>query len=325
MRASLADELRLAPWRASLCVALVASACADKPGGGAGSTSTGTGPAAPTSATATASATGSTSATAMASATGEPLPVVTGSAVGSASAAPTSAPTAKPSAAAPVPNSSATASPVASTAPTSLPTSLPAPAPGSADAVAADIDALYLPKKTFKAKFTQKYKQKITGTEKESHGVVFVEKPNKISFRYDPPNKNRIVSDGTSVKVYIADDAQMFEQPVRGTEYPGALSFIMGEGVRTSFSFTFNEKAKFDKGPVLVGKPLVESPSYESALFYVDKDKLAKKDLGAMVAVLIVDAQGNKNRFEFSEQETPDKIDPAEFTFTPPPGTNVQK
>jgi len=75
---------------------------------------------------------------------------------------------------------------------------LPAPDPGSADAVAADIDALYAPRKRYKAKFIQKYHQKVQGTDKESHGSVIVERPNKISFRYEAPNQNRIVSDGTS-------------------------------------------------------------------------------------------------------------------------------
>jgi outer membrane lipoprotein-sorting protein len=265
----------------------------------------------------------------------EPAPPLSGSAPSTAStlpssspvasssptSSPTSAKSATPDAGAPV----QTSHPVASNdVPDAGGSTLPTPVPGSADAVAADIDALYLPKKTFKAKFKQKYKQKITGNEKDSSGVVFVEKPGKISFHYDPPNKNRIVSDGKTVKVYVADDAQMFEKPMKGTEYPGALSFIMGEGIRTSFTFTINEKATFDKGPVLVGKPRSETPDYEAALFYVDKDKLAKKDLGAMSGVLILDAQGNRNRFDFSDAEMPDKIDPAEFTFTPPSGTSTQ-
>ncbi len=44
-----------------------------------------------------------------------------------------------------------------------------------------------------------------------------------------------------------------------------------------------------------------------------------------MKRVLVVDAQGNRNRFDFTEVAQPDKIDPAEFTFTPPPGTNIVK
>lgn len=179
--------------------------------------------------------------------------------------------------------------------------------------------------KTFKANFIQKYKAKSTGQEKESHGIVFVEKPDKISFRYDAPNKNRIVSDGSEVKVYIADDQQMFVQPVRGTEYPGALSFIMGQGLRQSFEVSFNDKAKWDKGKVLNGKPKVANAAYDSALFYVDTGLLAKKDIGTIAGVLIIDAQGNRNRFEFQNASMPDKIDPSEFTFTPPAGTNVQK
>ena len=200
---------------------------------------------------------------------------------------------------------------------------MPAPDPGSADAVAADIDSTYVDRKRYKAKFIQKYHQKIQGTDKESDGTVFVVRPNQISFHYDPPNLNRIVSDGANVKVFVADDTQMYVSPVKNTEYPGALSFIMGEGIRKSFTFTFNDKAKFEKGPVLVGKPREATPAYEAVEFFVDKDKLAKKDIGAMVAVLILDVQGNRNRFEFHEAEEPSAIDPSEFSFTPPAGTTI--
>ena len=44
-----------------------------------------------------------------------------------------------------------------------------------------------------------------------------------------------IVSDGATLKVYVAEDEQMFEQPVKNTEYHGAFGFIMGSGIRQSF------------------------------------------------------------------------------------------
>jgi len=44
-----------------------------------------------------------------------------------------------------------------------------------------------------------------------------------------------------------------------------------------------------------------------------------------MRRVLIVDAQGNKNRFDFEGAAQPAAVDPAEFTFTPPPGTNTTR
>lgn len=202
---------------------------------------------------------------------------------------------------------------------------LPPPVPGSADAVAADIDSVFSDQTRFTARFVQKHKQKVAGVEREQKGVVWVERPGKISFRYDAPNKNRIVSDGTTLRVYVAEDEQMFENPVKNTEYPGAFSFIMGEGVRKSFSFTFNEKVKYEPGPVIFGKPRSPQPGYESVQFYIDKAKLEKKNPGAVVGVLVLDAQGNKNRFELSDAKFPDKIDPQEFVFTPPAGTNVVK
>jgi outer membrane lipoprotein carrier protein len=210
--------------------------------------------------------------------------------------------------------------------PTELPVvELPPPAPGSADAMAADIDSVYQNATRFTARFVQKHKTKVAGVEREMKGVVFIERPNKISFRYDAPNKNRIVSDGSTLRIYIAEDEQMFEQPVKNTEYPGAFGFIMGGGIRRSFEFTFNEKAKFDLGSVLVGKPREANPQYEQVLFYVHKERLEKKDPGVVTGVLIVDAQGNRNRFEFFDASIPAKIDPAEFVFTAPPGTNVTK
>lgn len=194
-----------------------------------------------------------------------------------------------------------------------------------AAAVAQKVDAIFLGKKAFTARFKQQYTQKISGKVKDSAGTLFVEKPNKISFRYDPPNKNRIVSDGKTLKIYVAEDNQMFETSVDKTEYPGALAFLMGNGISPSFNFTLNDKAKFDGGSVLLGKPREPTPSYEYVLFYVDSAMLEKADPGVMRRVLIVDAQGNKNRFDFEGAAQPASVDPAEFTFTPPPGTNMTR
>lgn len=133
------------------------------------------------------------------------------------------------------------------------------------------------------------------------------------------------MSDGQTLKVYIGDDKQMFVQSVEKTEYPGAFSFLMGKGMGPSFNFTFNEKAKFDGGPVLLGKPKEATPQYDSVFFYVDNALLEKKDPGVIRRILILDAQGNRNRFDLEGATQPDKIDPAEFTFTPPAGTNITK
>ncbi|MBK9258267.1 MAG: outer membrane lipoprotein carrier protein LolA [Polyangiaceae bacterium] len=264
----------------------------------------------------------------------EPAPIA--SAAPSASTAPSALPTAEKKSAAPSATAKAepapkkdpvkepaepapaapSASAIASVAP-------PTAAPSPADLVAAQIDSVFLDKKTFSAKFKQEHTQKVAGVTKKSSGVFFFERPNKMSFRYDAPSTNRIVSDGTTLKVYIGDDKQMFVQPVDKTEYPGAFAFLMGKGLAPSFNFGFNDKAKFDGGPVLLGKPRQPTPHYDSVLFYVDKTLLEKKDPGVIRRILLIDAQGNRNRFDLEGATQPEKIDPAEFTFTPPPGTNI--
>ncbi|XXY53072.1 outer membrane lipoprotein carrier protein LolA [Sorangium sp. So ce269] len=205
------------------------------------------------------------------------------------------------------------------------PPAMPPAEAGSAEAIAAEVDTIFVGKKTYFARFKQEHTQKISGAVKKQSGTISVEKPDKISFRYDPPSQNRIVSDGVSLKVYVAEDRQMFVTPVQNSEYPGALSFLMGHGLRPSFTFTFNEKAKFEGGPVLVGKPRAPTPHYDLVMFYIDKALLAKKDPGVVRRVLIVDAQGNRNRFDFENASQPASIEPAEFQFTAPPGTDVKQ
>ena len=192
-----------------------------------------------------------------------------------------------------------------------------------AAALAKQIDAIYADKKTFSAKFKQEYVLKVVNQTKTSSGVVFIERPNKISFRYDAPNKNRIVSDGKTLKVYIAEDNQMIEKPVENSQYPGAFGFLMGNGISSSFTFTINDKVAWKDGPVLQGKPTSPTPDYEAATFFLNKVLLDKSDPGAIARVSLTDAQGNKNRFDLGEATRPATIDPGEFLFTAPAGTNI--
>ena len=70
-------------------------------------------------------------------------------------------------------------------------------------------------------------------------------------------------------------------------------------------------------GYILLGTPKVATPSYQKVLFYVDKATSQVR------RVLIVDGQGNLNKFTFESPHVNDAIEPGTFTFTPPPGTNI--
>ena len=198
-----------------------------------------------------------------------------------------------------------------------LPT--PAGAALSAEQIAERVQGFYDHSHTFRAGFKQQYRVRAYDKTIDSQGSVVFEKPGKMSWRYTN-NGNRVVSDGKLVKVYEKENKQMYEQPLDKSQYPAALSFLVGGGnLKTSFKFTKKDAKQmgFEGGYVLVGDPTEASPSYSSIVLYVDANTYQVR------RVLLLDAQGNRNRFDFLNPEINTKAPPGEFNFTPPPGTSV--
>jgi outer membrane lipoprotein carrier protein len=200
----------------------------------------------------------------------------------------------------------------------------PAAAPKglSAEEIGKRVQNFYDSTKTFKATFTQTYTIKVQNVKKESKGTVTFEKPGKMSFSYDAPNGNRVVSDGNIIRVYEKENEQMFETPVKGSQYPAALAFLMGKGQLTKdFDLKLLDAAqmKFEGGYVLEGTPKEATPAYQKVLLYVDAQT------NQVRRVLVLDAQGNRNRFDFSTPVVNQPVAKGEFDFTPPPGTRVIK
>src|SRR5262249_11222287 len=91
----------------------------------------------------------------------------------------------------------------------------------AAIAIANKVQALYDQTKTFQADVKQEYLIKIhPDNPKKTQGHVVFEKPGRMSWKYDQPNGNRVVSDGHILKVYEQENQQMFEQPVDKSQYP---------------------------------------------------------------------------------------------------------
>jgi outer membrane lipoprotein carrier protein len=195
-----------------------------------------------------------------------------------------------------------------------------APAAPTAQAVAARVQAFYDQTKTFQASFKQEYFIRMHDQHRTSEGRVAFEKPGKMSWKYDQPNGNRVVSDGRTLKVYDRENQQMFEQPVDKSQYPAALAFLMGQGELTrSFTLRLLDPAtvKFEGGWVLEGTPKDATPAYQKVLLYIDAATSQVR------RVLILDAQGNRNRFDFNTPLVNTPVPNGEFTFTPPEGTQI--
>jgi outer membrane lipoprotein carrier protein len=204
----------------------------------------------------------------------------------------------------------------------------PAAAPPAVQDVVNQVQAFYNKAQTFQSDFNQEFLVKAYNQTKTSAGHVMFAKPGKMSWVYSNPLGNRVVSDGTTIRVYTAADKQMYEAAVNQSQYPAAVSFLTGQG-KLSDSFDFQlidgnagqqgSQVYFPGGWILIGNPKTATPSYQKVLFYVDKATSQVR------RVLIVDGQGNLNKFTFENPRANDPIDPGQFTFTPPPGTNIVK
>jgi outer membrane lipoprotein carrier protein len=190
----------------------------------------------------------------------------------------------------------------------------------SATQAVESVQAFYDKSTTFKSDFQQKFWVKAYNHEKTSSGHVTFAKPGKMEWVYDDPKDNRVVSDGKVIRVYEASNKQMFEQPVDTTQYPAALSFLTGTGkLSNNFDFQLFPGAdmKFPGGYVLVGTPKQPTAAYSKVLFYVDSGTSQVR------RVMVIDGQGNRNRFDFVSPRVNEPVAENQFTFTPPPGTSI--
>lgn len=209
--------------------------------------------------------------------------------------------------------------PSASTAPPPAP--VPASAQDTTDTVN-KVQAFYNATTSFSSPFAQQFFVKSHNVTKNSSGTVVFSKPGKMAWTYTDPAGNKVVSDGTTLKVYEAANKQMFEQQIDKSQYPAALSFLLGTGQLTSsFDFIMYDGAamQFPGGKVLVGSPKQATQAYTKVLFYVDSGTFQVR------RALIVDAQGNRNRFDFTDPKVNVPIDASAFVLTPPPGTTIIK
>ena len=195
----------------------------------------------------------------------------------------------------------------------------------TAESVAAQVQAFYDQTKAVEAAFHQTYYNRLYDKYDRSHGTVRFQKPGKMRWDYAAPNGKVIVSNGSRLLVYEpgedGDAGQVFERALKESQLPQALAFLTGTGKLTD-DFTFRlldpQKQGFSAGYVLELTPKAETPHYERILFYVDANP---KRAGLVHRVLIVDASGNRNRFDFKQLKFNRQVPAKTFDWQPPPGT----
>ncbi len=214
--------------------------------------------------------------------------------------------------------------PTSSASPPVAPVAQPAPsaspgAPLNADQVVARVQAFYDATSDFAADFEQISRSMLSGTTQRSTGHLQFRKPGKMRFDYTTPAGNVVVSDGTTLWAYEAAQHQAIQTSLVQSQLPSALSFLTGTG-RLVNDFTFRllpSATAFPGGYVLELRPITPNPSFERVVFYVEGQHFQ------VASTVLIDAQGNTNRFNFLAPRV--NLNPAltVFQWSPPAGTQV--
>jgi outer membrane lipoprotein carrier protein len=200
-----------------------------------------------------------------------------------------------------------------------------APAATDARVVAGAVQAFYDQTRDVSASFYQTYVNKLYQRTDRSSGRVVFKKPGRMRWDYDKPNGKVIVSTGQKLLVYEpgedGDKGQLLEQKIAQAQLPQALAFLMGTG-RLEQDFTFRlldaRREGYASGDVLELRPRQPSPHYDRLLFYVERTPALR---GLVRRLLIIDANGNRNRFDFSALKFNTSVADQLFDWRPPQGT----
>jgi outer membrane lipoprotein carrier protein len=189
--------------------------------------------------------------------------------------------------------------------------------------VAGAVQSFYNQTTGVRARFHQTYFHKLYNRYDRSNGMVTFAKPGRMRWNY--ANRKVITSDGSHLYVFEpgveGERAQCFERELNEDQLPQAFSFLTGTGrLEENFTFRLLDAARqgYRDGYVLELRPRRPSPHYDRILFYVLRQE--GRPSGVVRRVLIIDAAGNRNRFDFSEMQWNPRAPATEFRFTPPAG-----
>ena len=141
-------------------------------------------------------------------------------------------------------------------------------------------------------------------------GEFWIERPNKIRWHYRDPYEQLIVADGVNVWMFDPELEQVIvRELIEGGDDVAGLLLGGGEDLNKRFTVTTLGSDQYQLIPI---NP--ESPVAQVVLFFNGE---------LMVGLDMTDKLGVVSKFKFIDLQVNPPIDPAQFTFTPPPGIDL--
>ena len=194
-------------------------------------------------------------------------------------------------------------------------------APASADALKdalSRLQARYETTRTLAADFRQTIESPTLATPLESKGTVAFEKPNRMRWEYEAPDRQLIVGDGAILWIYQPEDKQAIKAQL-GEMFQATtpVSFLGGLG---HLDRDFNATLERDEKERWVLRLVPKTDKSLGTLVLV----VRKSDAGVDEA-RVTDSLGTTTKLVLSGEKRNVDLDPKLFHFTPPPGVDVVK
>jgi outer membrane lipoprotein carrier protein len=190
-----------------------------------------------------------------------------------------------------------------------------------ANEIADRVQTHYAEISDYSAAFVQTVAHKLfPGRLERSYGAVKFKKGGLMRWEYTRPESKLFVYDGTTLWIYEPDVPQAFKATANADRLRKALAFLSGEGkIKESYKVVKLDAARFDfaKGYVLKLTPIEKGSPFKRVELYVDASDFH------VARSVVVDHEGNRNRFDFSNPVRSGGLPASLFSFTPPPGVPV--
>jgi len=181
--------------------------------------------------------------------------------------------------------------------------------------VGEDLDHFFNEVRTYSAKFQQVVLDEGFNPIEESSGTVFIKRPGRFRWNYEPPGEHRIVSDGARVWVYDVELEQVTVRSLKQAVGQTPAGLLAG-GTDIDEQFEVTDLGQVN-GPLYWARmvPTGEDVGFEDIRIGFEDGRLRVLEL--------VDGLGQTTRITMTDGEENRPIADSQFEFSPPEGVDV--
>lgn len=188
------------------------------------------------------------------------------------------------------------------------------------EAILQRVEQAYEPVRTLRADFQQVLQVPLLGSDRESEGTLYQERPNRLAMRFSDPEGDLIVADGQYLWIYqpSSDETQVLRSRLEGGAGPLDFheQFIRNATERFTATHEGEETVNGRTTDMLTLVPNADV-GYRQVRIWVDReDSLVRR-------FEIEEDNDSVRRIELRDLALNAEIDDAVFEFEPPEGTQV--